>query len=186
MRTINLLTLALLLLFGHAYAGVKKPCEAIRNYIFEKLPEYGVLKQDKEGFVYVDLPNDYIYKLVGLIEEDGFVEPDYFEGDGRVGAHISVVYASESERYNVGKIEEVGTTIYFRVNGCEIVQPRIDPEIDSYYLVTVDAPILAKIRKKYGLPPHKYPFHITVGVKYVEIDEETNATPYLDVEGEAA
>lgn len=186
MRTLKLLTLALLLLFGQAYAGVKKPCEAIRNYIFEKLPEYGVLKQDNKGFVYVDVSNDYIHKLVGLIEEEGFVEPDYFEGEGRVGAHISVVYAKESELYKVGKIEEVGTTIYFRVNGCEIVQPGVDPEIDSYYLVTVDAPILAKIRKKYGLPLGKYPFHITIGVRYVEIDEETNETPYLDIEGEAA
>jgi hypothetical protein len=158
---------SLFLLVG-AYLSAN--CKPMIDYIFENLPEYGTLTQDSEGFVYVDIPNDYIYKLFPMIGEKGFVKPPYF-GPGLHGAHISVIYASEAKENNI-QIKEVGQTIYFSPKACETVKPSKWKQVDQVYIITVDAPALNKLRKRYGLRDAAYPFHITIGVKYNAAEEE--------------
>ena len=140
------------------------------DYIFENLPEYGTLTQDSEGFVYIDIPNDYVYKLFPMIGEKGFVEPPYF-GPGQHGANISVIYANEAKENNI-KIKEDGQTIYFSPKACEVVKPGKWKEVDQVYIITVDAPALNKLRKRYGLRDAAYPFHITIGIKYNVAEQE--------------
>jgi hypothetical protein len=142
-------------------------CSQIIEYIFDNFTEAGELKQDDRGFVYVDLDDQYVYKLNEFIKDQGFEIPPYF-GPNMYGAHISVVYSKESEKYQLGEIAEVGSTIYFRPVGCKTVPPGSWADVEEVYVITVDAPILDKIRKKYGLPKSTYDFHITIGVKYKE------------------
>lgn len=161
--------MALLVLIGEATPLQAAPstCDKIKEYIFTHLNETGVLKQDRWGFVYVDLDDKYILDLNGFIADKGFDTPPYFGGADMHGAHISVIYADEAQAHKlVGKIKEVGSTIHFRVKSCTTVQPKSWKNVDEVYILTVDAPILAKLRKKYGLPPSHYDFHITIGVKY--------------------
>ncbi len=158
------------LLGSEAYAAVDRPCAKILDYVEKNLKLSGTLKQDKQGFVYVDVDNDYICKLTGLIEDPGFVQPDYFQGEYRYGAHVSVIYAAEAARYKMGKLEEAGRTVHFHVCRCEIVATERDPAIDSYYFLIIESPELSEIRRKYGLPQPKYPFHITIGVKYADLE----------------
>jgi len=164
MRFIKYLLLPLLIL-----ACVKCPAEApaasskIADYVFEKLPEYGTLKQDSHGFVYLDLDDDYIHGLAQFIKEEGFEEPPYF-GRGWHGAHISVISAKEAEEYGIDAIEEDGTQIWFQVQDCQVVQPP-SKRGQSYYVLTVKCPYLERLRKKYKLPSPKYGFHITIGVR---------------------
>ena len=143
-------------LFLFAFQAFALDCQKMLDYVFENLPECGTLKQDKYGFTYVDIPDDYIYGLV----PEGFEPPDYF-GPELVGAHISVIYQPEAVEYNlVGKVKE--TPVSFTVTDCAIVHPDPDSEL---CILVVESPKLERIRKFYGLPKAKYPFHITIGVR---------------------
>jgi hypothetical protein len=156
--------IALMLLCYSCTAREASSCPKILNYIQNQLPQYGVLK-DSAGFVYVDVDNEYICKLVTFIQKDGFEEPPYFGNPDLVGAHITVIYPDEVKRYGIGKIQECGETIYFTPKECKVVYPPKWQEIDEVYLVVVKAPEFDRIRKKYGLPKREYEFHITIGVK---------------------
>lgn len=127
------------------------------------LPESGILR-NSDGFVYVDLDDAYIHQLVTFIEQEGFQEPPYF-GKDLVGAHITVIYPNEIEKYGIETIQETGRTIHFVPNTCQAVRPPTWQAIDEVYFVVVDAPELDAIREKYGLPKREYAFHITIGIK---------------------
>jgi hypothetical protein len=171
MRIINCILITIFLFLNQVHAD--KACEKIRDYIFEHLSESGTLKQDDSGFVYIDIDNNYIYKLIDFIKEQGFEKPPYFSWPNGHGAHISVIYAAEAESYDIGKIEERGKPIYFKIKGCKIVNPPSWEGVESVYILTVEVPILDKIRKKYGLPKPKYDYHITIGIKRSqELEEE--------------
>ena len=142
-------------------SGAENP---VLDYSKIHLPQTGVLKTNGQ-FVYVDLDNDYIHKLVPLIEEEGFEEPPYFGRPELVGAHISVIYDEEMGTYSLPPIQELGEVIHFQVKECKIVSPPKMKGVDQVYFITVEAPELDRIREKYGLPKREYEFHITVGVK---------------------
>lgn len=147
-------------------------CKEMMDYIFENLPEYGTLVQDERGFVYVDIPNDYIHKLYPMIDEKGFEEPPYFVRPRLHGAHISVIYASEARDHGIKLQDGGGQTIYFSPKMCKIVKPSKWNEVEDVYIITVDAPALNKLRRRYGLKDATYPYHITIGVKYAEEQQD--------------
>jgi 2H phosphodiesterase-like protein len=159
-----------LLLTRAAFADTA--CEKIKNYIFENLSESGKLKEDRAGFVYVDLDDKYIHKLIDFIKDDGYVEPPYFSYPNGHGAHISVIYSMEAERIGLDYIDEEGKTIYFTIKSCKVVNPPDWQGVESAYILTIEAPILDKIRKKYGLSKPKHAYHITIGIKYSEEEEQ--------------
>ena len=162
-RLFKYLFFAVLLLSGGLSLAQEVPsCSKILDYVDNQLPHCGVLK-NSQRFVYVAVDNDYIHKLVTFINEAGFEEPPYF-GD-LVGAHLSVIYPDEVKNYGIGAIEECGEIIYFTPQGCKIVPPETMQGVEAMYVIVVEAPQLDWIRKKYGLPQKKYPFHITIGVK---------------------
>lgn len=124
---------------------------------------------DSDNFVYVDVDDDYIHKLVEFIKADGFEEPPYFGGPNMHGAHITVMYPKEVKDYGIKQIEEEGMKIFFDLKSCKTVRPPNWPDIEWVYFITVDAPTLTKIRQKYGLPQREYEFHITIGVKRCQL-----------------
>lgn len=156
------LWLALMINSSWGIATPPPACFPILEYIQHEMPLCGVLKKS-EDFVYVDVDDCYIHKLVTFIEKEGFEEPPYFEGG--VGAHITVMYSDEVKKYGIKDIQECGEIIYFSVKECKVVTPPRWEEIEEVYFVTVEAPELDCIRKKYGLPKREYDFHITIGVK---------------------
>lgn len=168
-RLLKSLLLALFMLLGmtrlEADDGV---CKEIMAYVLENLPQSGTLYQDEKGFVYLDLDDNYILKLNSFIETQGFKIPPYF-GDDMHGAHITVITAQESEKYDlIGDIVEIGQKYHFLCTGCKEVHPPKWPDVDAVYVITIKAPTLAKLRKQYGLKPPQFDFHITIGVKYKE------------------
>ena len=136
----------------------------VLKYVENHLPHCGVLKNSGR-FVYVDVDDEYIHKLISFIQKDGFEEPPYFGAEDLVGAHISVIYPEEIKKFIVEDIQECGETISFTPKRCEVVNPPIWQGIDEVYFIVVEAPELDRIREKYGLPKRKYEFHITIGVK---------------------
>lgn len=139
-------------------------CPLVLNYIEEHLPHQGILK-DSNGFIYVDLDDEYVHKLITFIQQDGFQEPPYFGDNDLVGAHITVAYPEETKKYGIKQIKECGEMISFVPKKCQVAHPFRWEKIEEVYFIVVDAPQLDKIRKQYGLPKQKYDFHITIGVK---------------------
>jgi len=72
-------------------------CPVILNYIDKNLPHHGTLKNSK-GFVYVDLDDEYVHKLITFIQQDGFQEPPYFGDAALIGAHITVIYCAADKK----------------------------------------------------------------------------------------
>lgn len=159
------------LFFVNQIAALERPlpCQEMTEYAEDHLPAHGFLKQDEKGFVYVDIEDAYIHALIPFIKEEGFEEPPYFNAPGMHGAHISVIYAEEAKKYHVPKLTEVGMDIPFKITGCKDFRFPEGHNWEKAYVLLVDAPKLAIIRKKYGLPPSKYGFHITVGIKEREV-----------------
>ncbi len=114
--------------------------------------------------------------LSEFISEEGYELPPYFGRDELHGAHISVIYSKEAKEYGVGKVKEVGETIYFKPLGCRVVAPKNWKDVDEVYVIAVQAPVLNRLRKKYGLPKAGQDFHITIGVKYRQ-EETTSQKP---------
>ncbi|MBX7067384.1 MAG: hypothetical protein K1X28_09145 [Parachlamydiales bacterium] len=159
------LILALFLLTAPSYADdFPKNKEKIMDEIFYSLDAVGTLKQDANGMVYVDVDNDFIYKLYPWIQEEGFELPTSLYGNNALGAHVTVIYKREAEDYQLGWIKEAGDQVYFKVTGCKII-PLNQAGYELGCVVTIQAPNLDKLRKKYGLPSIKYDYHILIGMK---------------------
>lgn len=139
--------------------------ERILKYIEDNLPLKGILRKTSENFVYVDIDDAYIHKLISFIQEDGFEEPPYFFKPKSAGAHISVIYEEEMKQSDLLDIEECGETVTFKPKEYLIVHPPNWAEMEEFFVLLVEAPSLDQLRKKYHLPEKKYEFHITVGVK---------------------
>ena len=134
------------------------------NFIFSCLPKHGILRKDEQGLVYVKIDNNYIHQIVEFIKHEGFVPPPYF-GEGKHGAHITVMTPEETLYYALGDIKECGRLIKFEPKNCQIVYPEAWGPGQQACLITVEAPALHHIREKYKIPQKKYEFHITVGVR---------------------
>ena len=158
MKLIRLIIL--ILAWSSAFSREAESCARVLECVDAELACSGVLKSTG-GFVYVDVEDAYVHRLISLIQEEGFVEPPYF-GSGLVGAHISVIYPDEM---NQREIEECDKMIQFTPITCEIVHPLKWNGIDEVYFIVVEAPELDQVREKYGLPKREYAFHITIGIK---------------------
>jgi hypothetical protein len=148
-----------LLFLQAALAAEPVRCDAMLQYAKTSLPSSGILKQNPDGFAYVDIDDGYIHELIRFI--DGFEEPPYFNRIDSVGAHISVIYASESR-----KIPHLGEKIEFQVKSCELVpiSSILGMKAESIFLILVDAPELDQMREQAGLPPIRGGMHIAVGI----------------------
>jgi hypothetical protein len=138
--------------------------EKILNFILAHLPKRGTLRKDERGMVYVKVDNNYIHKLIDFIKQEGFDTPPYF-GEGLHGAHITVMTPEELLYYAVSDLKECGQVVRFEPKECKIVHPETWKPGELAYLITIEAPLLHKLRKKYGMPERQYDFHITVGVR---------------------
>jgi hypothetical protein len=152
--------------FFHPKEPISKPCHRgkILQFISTQLPKRGILRKDEQGMVYVNIHNNYIHKLAQFIKDQGFESPPYF-GEGKHGAHITVMTPEEVLYYAVGEIKECGQPIKFEPKSCKIVHPETWAPGQQAYLITVKAPKLQKIREKYKIPKNRHAFHITIGVR---------------------
>jgi hypothetical protein len=166
MRAFLFIKVFLILVFTVAFAGEipARSCPEIINYIEENLAHHGTLRKSG-GFVYLDLDDEYVHQLITFIENDGFEEPPYFGEEGLVGAHITVMSASETKKYGISEIKECGEEIYFVPKKCQVVNPFGWDRMEEVYFIVVEASRLDAIREEYGLPKSEHDFHITIGVK---------------------
>lgn len=130
------------------------------------LDHLGILKQKDNGYLYVEVPNEYISALLPLIDCQGrIVPPSHYTSKKGIGAHISVMYENERIDNEIWNIDELGETFTFDVKELRTVKLTRDNKMKKLWLLAVEAPKLEKLREAYGLSSKLkgHDFHITLG-----------------------
>lgn len=155
-------------LFTPAFADVDYQIENQPQVIEQTtcLEHKGVLKQKPNGYLYVDVSNEFIASLLPLIEAQGtIVPPSHYKSKKGIGAHISVMYENELIMNDIWEIKELGQEYSFEVLELRTVKIMSSGKAKKLWLLAVSAPELENLRKSYNLSPRLkgHDFHITLG-----------------------
>jgi hypothetical protein len=152
-----------------------------------QLEQKGILKQKENGYLYLDVSNDYIREALPLLEIPGkIVPPSHFSTKKGIGAHISVMYETEQIVNDIWEIKELGQEFTFTILEVRTVKINKNNQMKKLWLIAVDAPELQLLRESYGLSPKlkNHDFHITIGsqvpgkvqkVLFEEMEQEREA-----------
>ncbi len=125
----------------------------------------GILKQKANGYLYLDVSNDYIKFALPLIEAAGkLIPPSHYTSKKGIGAHISVIYENEQILNEIWEIAELGQEYSFTVKELRTVKLNKNNQIKKLWLLAVDAPDLERLRESYGLRSklQGHDFHISL------------------------
>jgi hypothetical protein len=128
----------------------------------------GVLRQNAQGLVYLDVDNRFISSLLPYLKAYGLVRPPYFNLFGTPGgAHVPVIPAREVAFQYIDAIAQVGEEFSFEIEGLYSMEPTSWPEVEQVWFFKLRSPELEKLRRRYFLPatPGGHAFHIAVAVK---------------------
>jgi len=128
----------------------------------------GVLRKTRQGFVYLDIGDQFITALTPHLRTPGLIRPPYFNLHiAPEGAHIPVISKREGDFHYLDNIPEVGTSCSFVIEGLYSAKPDTWPEVEEVWFFTVTSPELEKLRSRYFLTalPNGHAFHIVVAVK---------------------
>jgi hypothetical protein len=136
-------------------------------YAQTQLPHEGILKMTEDGFLYIELPKEYVFDLIAVLLKSKHIvcPPPYFE-QGKIGAHITVAMPFEMKAWK-GKIPCLGEKVPFSILHLEKVDLQGSVlQSKTVYMLSVESSQIAEIRKKLDLSPkiNDYDFHITIGV----------------------
>ncbi len=139
--------------------------------VLEKVCQFeakGTLKQKPNGYLYVEVADEYIAETLPLIDAKGkIVPPQHYTSKKGIGAHISVMYENEQIDNEIWEIAELGKEYTFRVLELRTVKLNTNNKLRKLWLLAVDAPELEALRESYGLPRllKGHDFHITLGTQ---------------------
>jgi len=129
-------------------------------------PIFGELKQTKDGFLYVDMPNNIINAFYVSIDDKKKEKPPYnLKKYDAIGAHITVAYKDEIKDI---VIDEIGEKIPMKIKKLYSVNPEGWDGMNKVWFLSIESPRLEQIRKKYNLTKlinKTHDFHITVAVR---------------------
>lgn len=139
--------------------------------VIEKVIQFeqkGILKQKDNGYLYVEVSNDFIGEALPLIHAQGkIVPPRHYTSKKGIGAHISVMYENEQIQNEIWEISELGQEFTFTVMELRTVKINKDNKLKKLWLIAVAAPELERLRESYGLSSKlkNHDFHITIGTQ---------------------
>jgi hypothetical protein len=145
-----------------------RPLPRNRNLIRTLCRGKGVLRQTVQGYVYLDIDNQFILALLPYLVSHGLMRPPYFNlFHSPDGAHIPVIPAREAFFQEIGSIREIGQEFSFEIEGLYSVKPNNWQEIEEIWFFKVKCPELETLRRKYFLPslPNGHPLIIATAVK---------------------
>lgn len=125
----------------------------------QSLPHQGILKQKDNGFVYLDVSNDFIDEIVEMLNIPGQLRPRP-TATRSVGAHISVFHEKEAVTPH-----ELGSSFSFEVSEIRSFTLHTRDGLKKLWVIAVSSPELEALRASYGHSPllKGYDFHITLG-----------------------
>jgi hypothetical protein len=131
------------------------------------LPQKGILRQDSEGLVYLELPDSFITDLFPLIRDEQ-CEPAplyYLEPSP---AHIAVMLPHEwAQRKGWGELEELENTFSFEIISLFSLKPKRWPGVENVYFLNIRSPELENFRKRNLLPSRirGHEFHVAIALR---------------------
>ncbi len=125
----------------------------------------GELKQAKNGFVYLDIPDEQLHSLFELYKSQGMELPPYF-GKGMAGAHISAILSEEMAKSGI-TINDIGKKFTFRIANVDSVQPDGWKGVNKVHFLTLSCPELESMRMRNGFSPkiQDHDFHLTFAIE---------------------
>jgi hypothetical protein len=135
-------------------------------HIEKKIPKYGMLKQEQDGFLYIEVSNNFIFDILPTLNDPQILVPPYFEND-KIGAHITVATMQEIKKLNYPKINDLGKIIHFTIENISKVKLENSYLGSEIYYLKINSSKIEEIRKNLELPAkiNDYDFHITIGIK---------------------
>ena len=143
------------------------------------LPKTGILRQNSDGAIFVDIDDEWIFKALDVLKHYGFIRPPFFVFPPTpIGAHITVINKKEAERKQIFElwddIDELGKKIKFEIVRCFVSYPRIEVSekygIEANYKIRIESPQLDTIRRNLiNRAPPQSGYFILVGVRILEI-----------------
>lgn len=133
-----------------------------------QIQQKGILKQKDNGYLYVEVPREFISEALPLIDAAGkIVPPPHYKSKKGIGAHISVMYENEQIENEIWEIKELGQEFTFTILELRTVKLNRDNKMKKLWLLAVSAPELEKLRESYGLTSKLkgHDFHITIGTQ---------------------
>jgi hypothetical protein len=102
-------------------------------------------------------------------DEGGFIVPPFFEdrpGSKAIGAHVSIISVSEARKHKILLGKEDCREVTLRFFESTIVKPENWKGVSEIITLRVECDEFEQLREKYGLPPNKFPFSLTLAVKH--------------------
>ncbi|NGX58604.1 MAG: hypothetical protein K940chlam3_01511 [Chlamydiae bacterium] len=123
------------------------------------ISDQGILKQKDNGFVYLDVANEFINSVATLIDLPGELRSPP-TATRSVGAHISVFY----EKEEIAPLE-LGSTFSFEPKDIRSFTLHTRDGLKKLWLLAVDSPDLENLRESYNCSSKLkgHDFHITLG-----------------------
>lgn len=148
------------------------------------LDHHGVLKQKDNGYLYVEVPNEYISVLLPMIDCEGrIVPPRHYTSKKGIGAHVSVMYENERIDHEIWNVDEMGEVFSFDVKELRTVKLTRDNKTKKLWLLALSAPDLEILREAYGLSSKLkgHDFHITLGYQLPTVQTKQAETTVLEL-----
>lgn len=123
------------------------------------------LKQNEDGFVYLDIPDEYVRTLHEHCGETGTQLPPYF-GPGMAGAHVSVILSGEMEKGI--KAADIGKKFNFRIVHTDTIKIEGWKGVKGVQFLAIECPELEAVRQRQGIAPRiggDHDFHITFAIQ---------------------
>lgn len=137
-------------MFSSAFAAVDYQIEN-QPQVIEKVVQFqqkGILKQKDNGYLYVEVSNDFIADAIPLIDIPGkIVPPSHYTSKKGIGAHISVMYENEQVLNEIWEIKELGQEFSFTIMELRTVKLTKDNKMKKLWLIAVYAPNLNSSEK---------------------------------------
>jgi hypothetical protein len=129
-----------------------------------KINAIAQLQIKANGFVYLNVSNEYIEQLTPLLPINGEFRP-LPTRPKMMGAHISVLHENEMIANGIWEPTEVGSWFNFEIKALRYIDRHTRQGKERLWILAVDSPALQCLRLRYGLNPklQGHDFHITLG-----------------------
>ncbi len=158
----------------------KYPSGEIIQHIEKFLQKKGKLSESSKGFVYLELPDEFIEELLPFIPDRDAKPAPYLGIYSKPDCpHIPVILVRERLNREIGKVNEIGEEIHFEILALNSTSPCHWPKVEKVWFLRVHSSRLQEIREKYKLSPRigSHDFLIAIAVVYAEKKKKKKLPP---------